>query len=145
MSVFNQNRESFLSLRLAPADTLWRCLKELRGRLRLKPDAGTSRGIHTIRMLFRRRSRRSGCNEWGNSLCRGYWAFSDLAHSDAVHQHSGIDFAGHLFFTHTDRVFTHTDRGPISYLHPERSIEHHCELDHRSEPAEQLQSEWRAV
>ena len=54
--VFNRNRESFLGLRVAAADTFPKRLKGLLGRLRLKPDDGIwlvpSRGIHTIGMLF---------------------------------------------------------------------------------------------
>jgi hypothetical protein len=54
--VFNRNRESFLGLRVVPADTILMRLKGLLGRLRLKPDDGIwvvpSRGIHTIGMLF---------------------------------------------------------------------------------------------
>ena len=56
LCVFNRNRESFLGLRVAPADTLFARLKGPLGRLRLKPDDGIwlvpSRGIHTIGMLF---------------------------------------------------------------------------------------------
>jgi uncharacterized membrane protein (UPF0127 family) len=56
LCVFNKNRESFLGLRVALADTLIRRLKGLLGRIRLKPDDGIwlvpSRGIHTIGMLF---------------------------------------------------------------------------------------------
>jgi uncharacterized membrane protein (UPF0127 family) len=50
------NRESFLGLRVTPADTLIRRLKGLLGRVRLKPEDGIwlvpSRGIHTVGMLF---------------------------------------------------------------------------------------------
>lgn len=56
LCVFNRNRESFLALRVAPADTLRLRLSGLLGRLRLKPEDGIwlvpSRGIHTIGMLF---------------------------------------------------------------------------------------------
>jgi uncharacterized protein len=56
LCVFNRNREAFLGLRVAPADTLITRLKGLLGRVRLKPDDGIwlipSRGIHTIGMLF---------------------------------------------------------------------------------------------
>jgi uncharacterized membrane protein (UPF0127 family) len=56
LCVFNRTRESFLGLRVAPADTLFMRLKGPLGRLRLKPDDGIwlvpSRGIHTIGMLF---------------------------------------------------------------------------------------------
>jgi hypothetical protein len=54
--VYNRNREAFLGLSVAPADTLAARLKGLLGRVRLKPDDGIwlspSRGIHTIGMLF---------------------------------------------------------------------------------------------
>ncbi len=54
--VFNRNRESFLGLRVARADTLLTRLKGLLGRIRLNPDDGIwlmpSQGIHTIGMLF---------------------------------------------------------------------------------------------
>jgi len=54
--VFNRNRESFLGLRVAAADTFLMRLKGLLGRIRLKPDDGIwlvpSCGIHTIGMLF---------------------------------------------------------------------------------------------
>jgi uncharacterized membrane protein (UPF0127 family) len=56
LCVFNRNRESFLGLRVAPADTLTMRLKGLLGRIALKPDDGIwlapSCGIHTIGMLF---------------------------------------------------------------------------------------------
>jgi uncharacterized membrane protein (UPF0127 family) len=56
LCVFNRNRESFLGLRVAPADTLTMRLKGLLGKFRLKPDDGIwlvpSCGIHTIGMLF---------------------------------------------------------------------------------------------
>jgi uncharacterized membrane protein (UPF0127 family) len=56
LCVFNRNRESFLGLRVAPADTLMGRLRGLLGKIRLKPDDGIwlvpSRGIHTIGMLF---------------------------------------------------------------------------------------------
>lgn len=56
LCVFNRNRESFLGLRVAPADTLAMRLRGLLGRIRLNPDDGIwlapSRGIHTIGMLF---------------------------------------------------------------------------------------------
>jgi len=56
LCVFNRNRESFLGLRVAAADTLWARLKGPLGRVRLKPDDGIwlipSCGIHTIGMLF---------------------------------------------------------------------------------------------
>jgi len=56
LCVFNRNRESFLALRVAPADTLLLRLEGLLGRIRLKPDDGIwlvpSRGIHTFGMLF---------------------------------------------------------------------------------------------
>ncbi len=54
--VFNRNRESFLGLRVARADTPLTRLKGLLGKLRLNPDDGIwlmpSQGIHTIGMLF---------------------------------------------------------------------------------------------
>jgi len=54
--VFNRNRESFLGLRVARADTLLTRLKGLLGRIRLNSDDGIwlipSQGIHTIGMLF---------------------------------------------------------------------------------------------
>jgi uncharacterized membrane protein (UPF0127 family) len=56
LCVFNRTRESFLGLRVAPADTFVRRMKGMLGRIRLKPDDGIwlvpSRGIHTIGMLF---------------------------------------------------------------------------------------------
>ena len=56
LCVFNRNRESFLGLRVAPADTLPMRLRGLLGKARWKPDDGIwltpSRGIHTIGMLF---------------------------------------------------------------------------------------------
>ncbi len=54
--VFNETRESFLSLRVTAADTHWARLRGLVGRLRLKADEGIwvipSRGIHTLGVLF---------------------------------------------------------------------------------------------
>ena len=54
--VFNRDRESFLALRVARADTLLKRLKGLLGRIRLNPVDGIwlvpSQGIHTIGMLF---------------------------------------------------------------------------------------------
>jgi uncharacterized protein len=54
--VFNRNRESFLGLRVAPADTWMMRLKGLLGKIRLNPEDGIwlspSCGIHTIGMLF---------------------------------------------------------------------------------------------
>jgi uncharacterized membrane protein (UPF0127 family) len=56
LCVFNRTRESFLGLRIAPADTLTKRLTGLLGKMRLKPDDGIwlipSRGIHTIGMMF---------------------------------------------------------------------------------------------
>jgi uncharacterized membrane protein (UPF0127 family) len=56
LCVFNRNRESFLGLRVAPADTLLTRLRGLLGRIGWKPDDGIwlvpSQGIHTIGMLF---------------------------------------------------------------------------------------------
>jgi uncharacterized membrane protein (UPF0127 family) len=54
--VFNETRESFLSLRVTPADTQVSRLRGLTGRLRLKSDEGIwvvpSQGIHTIGVRF---------------------------------------------------------------------------------------------
>lgn len=54
--VFNQTRESFLSLGVRAADTSFSRLKGLIGKLRLRSDDGIwvvpSRGIHTIGVLF---------------------------------------------------------------------------------------------
>ena len=54
--VFNRNRESFLGLRVAPADTWLARMKGALGKLGWQPDDGIwlipSRGIHTIGMLF---------------------------------------------------------------------------------------------
>ncbi|HEY7307215.1 MAG TPA: DUF192 domain-containing protein [Bryobacteraceae bacterium] len=54
--VFNKTRESFLSLNVAPADTPFRRLRGLLGKIRLKADEGIwvipSRGVHTIGLLF---------------------------------------------------------------------------------------------
>jgi len=56
LCVYNRNRESFLGLRVAPADTLAARLRGALGRIRLTPNDGIwlvpSRGIHTIGMLF---------------------------------------------------------------------------------------------
>jgi uncharacterized protein len=56
LCVFNRNRESFLGLRVAPADTWMTRLKGLLGKIRLNPEDGIwllpSCGIHTIGMLF---------------------------------------------------------------------------------------------
>src|ERR1700685_3960805 len=56
LCVYNRNREAFLGLSVAPADTLTSRLKGMLGRVRMKPDDGIwlspSRGIHTIGMLF---------------------------------------------------------------------------------------------
>jgi uncharacterized membrane protein (UPF0127 family) len=56
LCVFNRNRESFLGLRVTPADTLMRRLRGLLGKIGLKPDDGVwlvpCRGTHTIGMLF---------------------------------------------------------------------------------------------
>ncbi len=56
MCVFNRNRESFLGLRVAPADTWLMRMKGALGKLGWKPDDGIwlnpSSGIHTIGMLF---------------------------------------------------------------------------------------------
>lgn len=54
--VFNKTRESFVSLRVSPADTYASRLRGLMGRLRLRSDEGIwvapSRGIHTIGVSF---------------------------------------------------------------------------------------------
>ena len=54
--VYNQTRECFLGLRIAPADTIFTRLKGLIGRLRLSFDEGIwvvpSRGVHTLGVLF---------------------------------------------------------------------------------------------
>ncbi len=54
--VYNQTRESFLSLGVAAADTTLARLKGLIGKLRLELDEGLwivpSRGIHTVGVLF---------------------------------------------------------------------------------------------
>jgi uncharacterized protein len=54
--VFNETRESFLSLRVTAADTHWARLKGLVGRVHLKADEGIwvipSKGIHTVGVLF---------------------------------------------------------------------------------------------
>jgi len=54
--VFNETRESFLSMRVTPADTQVSRLRGLTGRLRLKSDEGIwvvpSQGIHTIGVRF---------------------------------------------------------------------------------------------
>jgi uncharacterized protein len=54
--VFNQTRESFLSLAVTRADNHFARLKGLLGRLRLRSDEGIwlvpSLGIHTIGLLF---------------------------------------------------------------------------------------------
>ena len=54
--VFNETRQSFLSLRVAPAHTHLSRLRGLAGRLRLKADEGIwvvpSQGVHTIGVFF---------------------------------------------------------------------------------------------
>jgi hypothetical protein len=54
--VFNQTRESFLSLCVTAADSHFARLRGLVGRLRLKADEGIwvvpSQGVHTIGVLF---------------------------------------------------------------------------------------------
>ena len=54
--VFNETRESFLSLHVTPAHTHWSRLRGLVGRLRLKGDDGIwvapSQGVHTIGVFF---------------------------------------------------------------------------------------------
>jgi uncharacterized membrane protein (UPF0127 family) len=56
LCVFNRNRESFLGLRVAPADTVLSRLRGLLGKIGWKFDDGIwlvpSHGIHTIGMLF---------------------------------------------------------------------------------------------
>jgi len=56
LCVFNRDREAFLGLRVAPADTLILRLKGRLGRLGFKPHDGIwltpCHGIHTIGMLF---------------------------------------------------------------------------------------------
>ena len=56
LCVFNRNRESFLGLRVAPANTMITRLKGLLGKIRLKPHDGVwlvpSRGVHTVGLLF---------------------------------------------------------------------------------------------
>jgi uncharacterized membrane protein (UPF0127 family) len=54
--VYNQTRESFLSLSVTPADTTFARLKGLIGRLKLRVDEGLwivpSCGVHTVGVLF---------------------------------------------------------------------------------------------
>jgi uncharacterized membrane protein (UPF0127 family) len=54
--VYNQTRECFLSLSVAPADTTFARLKGLIGRLKLRVDEGLwivpSCGVHTVGVLF---------------------------------------------------------------------------------------------
>jgi uncharacterized protein len=54
--VYNQTRESFLSLDVTAADTIFSRLKGLIGRLKLRSDEGIwvvpSRGVHTLGLLF---------------------------------------------------------------------------------------------
>jgi len=54
--VYNQTRECFLGLRIIPADTIWKRLKGLLGKLRLGYDEGLwvvpSRGVHTFGVVF---------------------------------------------------------------------------------------------
>jgi uncharacterized membrane protein (UPF0127 family) len=54
--VYNQTRESFLSLGVTPADTTFARLKGLIGRLQLRVDEGLwvvpSCGVHTVGVLF---------------------------------------------------------------------------------------------
>jgi uncharacterized membrane protein (UPF0127 family) len=54
--VYNQTRECFLGLRVAPADTTFSRLKGLIGKLKLESDQGLwvvpSSGIHTLGVLF---------------------------------------------------------------------------------------------
>jgi len=54
--VYNQTRESFLSLNVRAADTVFSRLRGLIGRLKLRSDEGIwvvpSRGVHTLGLLF---------------------------------------------------------------------------------------------
>lgn len=54
--VYNQTRECFLCLGVAPADTIFLRLKGLIGKLKLKLDEGLwvvpSQGVHTFGVLF---------------------------------------------------------------------------------------------
>jgi uncharacterized protein len=54
--VYNQTRESFLSLNVKAADTILSRLKGLIGRLKLRSDEGVwivpSRGVHTLGLFF---------------------------------------------------------------------------------------------
>lgn len=54
--VYNQTRECFLSLGVAPADTTFARLRGLIGKVRLKLDEGLwvvpSQGVHTLGVLF---------------------------------------------------------------------------------------------
>lgn len=54
--VYNQTRECFLCLGVAPADTTFSRLKGLIGKLKLKLDEGLwvvpSQGVHTVGVLF---------------------------------------------------------------------------------------------
>ena len=54
--VYNQTRECFLSLGVTPADTIFKRLKGLIGRLRMRSDEGLwvipSNGVHTWGVLF---------------------------------------------------------------------------------------------
>lgn len=56
LCVYNLTRQSFLSLGVTPADTMWSRMVGLIGRVKLGPDDGVwvlpSRGIHTIGLLF---------------------------------------------------------------------------------------------
>lgn len=56
LCVYNQSRECFLGLRVAPADTIFARLKGMIGRLRLRSDEGIwvvpSNGVHTLGVLF---------------------------------------------------------------------------------------------
>ena len=107
LCVFNRTRESFLGLRVAPADT-WRMgLKGLSEQSGVTPDDGIwlipSRGIHTIGMRLCHRLDLPGLGEPGASSRRASWAVSYLAHQEQVRQHSGDAFAGHLLLQYPDR------------------------------------------
>jgi hypothetical protein len=106
LCVFNRTRESFLGLRVAPADT-WRMgLKALSENSGVTPDDGIwlipSRGVDTIgmlcaldliyldsanRVLLSRRT--TGAGRY-------------LADQEQMCQYAGIAFAGHLLLLYAD-------------------------------------------
>ncbi len=53
---YNQTRETFLGMRISPADTAWKRLKGLMGKIKLGYDEGLwvrpSTGVHTIGVSF---------------------------------------------------------------------------------------------